>query len=45
MFQALEGRVAEIKARFTPKKTAESKTFSLVQQNRNVTGNKGKAVM
>ena len=28
MFQALEGRVAEIKARFTPKKTAESKTFS-----------------
>ena len=24
MFQALEGRVAEIKARFTPKKTAES---------------------
>lgn len=28
MFQALEGRVAEVKARFTPKKTAESKTFS-----------------
>jgi len=28
MFQALEGRVTEIKARFTPKKTAESKTFS-----------------
>ena len=28
MNQALEGRVAEIKARFTPKKTAESKTFS-----------------
>ena len=28
MFQALEGRVAEIKARFMPKKTAESKTFS-----------------
>ena len=28
MFQALEGRVAEIKARFTPKKAAESKTFS-----------------
>lgn len=28
MFQALEGRVAEVKARFTPKKEAESKTFS-----------------
>ena len=28
MFQALEGRVAEVKARFMPKKTAESKTFS-----------------
>jgi len=28
MFQALEGRVAEVKARFTPKKAAESKTFS-----------------
>ena len=28
MFHALEGRVAEIKARFTPKKTAESKSFS-----------------
>ena len=28
MFQALEGRVAEVKARFTPKKAVESKTFS-----------------
>lgn len=28
MFQALEGRVAKVKARFTPKKAAESKTFS-----------------
>ena len=28
MFQALEGRVAEVKARFMPKKAAESKTFS-----------------
>ena len=29
MFQALEGRVVEVKARFMPKKAAESKTFSL----------------
>ena len=28
MFQALEGRVVEVKVRFTPKKAAESKTFS-----------------
>lgn len=28
MFQALEGRVAEVKARFMPKKAAERKTFS-----------------
>lgn len=28
MFQALEGRVAEVKARFTLKKAAKSKTFS-----------------
>ena len=28
MFQALEGRITEVKARFTPKKAAESKTFS-----------------
>lgn len=28
MFQALEGRVVEVKARFMPKKAAESKTFS-----------------
>lgn len=26
--EALEGRVAEVKARFTPKKAVESKTFS-----------------
>ena len=28
MFQALEGRVVEVKVRFMPKKAAESKTFS-----------------
>ena len=28
MFQALEGRVAEVKTRFTPKKATESRTFS-----------------
>ena len=44
MFQALEGRVAEVKARFTPKRL-RVRLSALVQQNRNVMGSKGKAVM
>ena len=28
MFQALEGRVAEVKSRFAPKKAPEGKSFS-----------------
>ena len=45
MFQALEGRVAEIKARLRLRKRLRVRLSALVQQNRNVTGNKGKAVM
>ena len=45
MFQALEGRVAEIKQGLRLRKRLRVRLSALVQQNRNVTGNKGKAVM